>query len=394
MKRLPSAFLIGIIFIGLTLPIVQTTKATPKTITVPDDYPTIQAAVGNASSGDIVHVRNGFYPEHIIVDRPLSLIGENKQTTIVDGGGTGTVVQISSSDVIIANFTIRNAGTSQWFGNGFPDSGVNVEESANVAVRNNIVTNATVGIWSYASTNMSATENLVSNTTTMGIVIYTGANSTVADNLLENCGIVGVHIDGNTLHGKIENNTITTCGEGIDIERSDENTVEQNKLLNNNASLVFSESSVNSAQYNTIENSSVGIVLIQSNGNTFSHNSLINNAEQVASDFFSTSMFSGNVSVNNWDDGKKGNYWGDYQSKYPNASEVDRSGVWNTPYVIDSNNTDHYPLIHEADISNVATTPVPSPSIPEFPAWAVLPLAITCFLSLIALTRRTHRKNS
>ncbi len=393
MKHLSSAFLIGIIFIGLTMPIAQTAKAAPKTITVPDDYPTIQAAVGNASSEDIVHVKNGFYPEHIVVERPLSLIGEDKQTTIVDGSGTGTVVQISSSDVMIANFTIRNAGTSQWFGNGFPDSGVNVEESANVAIRNNIVTKATVGIWSYASTNMSASENLVSNTTTMGVVIYTGANSTIADNLLQNCGIVGLHLDGNTLHSKIENNTIGRCGEGIDIERSAENTVEQNKLLNNNASLVFFESSGNSAQYNTIENNSVGIVLIQSNGNTFGHNSLIDNARQVASDF-SASPPSKAISVNTWDDSEECNYWGDYKLKYPNASEGDRSGVWNTPYVIDSNNTDHFPLMHEADISNVAPTPEPSPSIPEFSAWAVLSLAFACFFSATAISWRIRRKNS
>jgi len=36
-------------------------KAEPKTITVPDDYPTIQAAVGNASAGDTVFVKSGTY---------------------------------------------------------------------------------------------------------------------------------------------------------------------------------------------------------------------------------------------------------------------------------------------------------------------------------------------
>jgi hypothetical protein len=50
---------------------------------------------------------------------------------------------------------------------------------------------------------------------------------------------------------------------------------------------------------------------------------------------------------NAWDDGypSGGNYWSDYQTIYPNASEIDSSGIWNTPYVIDANNTDHYPLM-------------------------------------------------
>ena len=94
----------------------------PKTITVPDDYPTIQAAVSNASSGDTVYVKNGVYREKIVVAIPLSLIGEDRQTTIIDGKGTGIVIQINSNNVEVANFTIRNAGASPWFGQGFPDS--------------------------------------------------------------------------------------------------------------------------------------------------------------------------------------------------------------------------------------------------------------------------------
>jgi hypothetical protein len=52
-------------------------------------------------------------------------------------------------------------------------------------------------------------------------------------------------------------------------------------------------------------------------------------------------------SPNIWDDGypSGGNYWSDYSTKYPSATEVDNSGIWNTPYVIDANNTDHYPLM-------------------------------------------------
>ena len=36
-----------------------TVKAQTKTITVPDDYLTIQAAIGNASAGDTVFVKKG-----------------------------------------------------------------------------------------------------------------------------------------------------------------------------------------------------------------------------------------------------------------------------------------------------------------------------------------------
>ncbi len=46
-----------------------------------------------------------------------------------------------------------------------------------------------------------------------------------------------------------------------------------------------------------------------------------------------------------WDNGSVGNYWSDYLTKYPNASEIGDTGIGDTPYVIDANNIDHYPLM-------------------------------------------------
>jgi hypothetical protein len=67
--------------------------------------------------------------------------------------------------------------------------------------------------------------------------------------------------------------------------------------------------------------------------------------------------------MNVWDNGypSGGNYWRDYQTRYPNATEIDSSGIWNTPYVIDANNTDRYPLMAppvRALVHDVAVTGV------------------------------------
>ena len=51
----------------------------------------------------------------------------------------------------------------------------------------------------------------------------------------------------------------------------------------------------------------------------------------------------GNPNV--WDNGFEGNYWSDYEDRYPNAKELDGSGIWNTPYFINENNQDNYPLV-------------------------------------------------
>jgi parallel beta-helix repeat protein len=373
-----AGLLIAIMVCALALSIgMQLVKASSKTITVPDDYSKIQMAINSASPGDTVNVRSGIYSERIVVDKSVFLIGEDKQTTVLDGSGTGTVVQITSNNVEIANFTIRNAGISPWYGRGFPDSGFDVEGSNDITIKNNIVTNATVGIWSYSSSNVVSVNNFISNTTTMGIIDYTCLHSQVNSNFLHNCGLVGIHFDGNSSKCEIINNIVTNCGEGIEIEKSSGNKLKENDILDNNEGLVLSSSDENSVEYCSIVNNSIGIDFYQSNtGNTFSHNSFITNALQVAFESNSPSQSpSGIGSMNLWDNGNAGNYWSDYQTKYPNATEVNSSGIGNTPYFIDSNNTDYYPLMRQV-------------AVPEFPSWIILSALITGITLSAVLCRK------
>jgi hypothetical protein len=76
-----------------------------------------------------------------------------------------------------------------------------------------------------------------------------------------------------------------------------------------------------------------------------------------------------------------GNYWSDYRTKYPNATVVGSSGIWNRPYVIDANNTDNYPLV------NVAM-------VPEFPSSFMLLIYVFACLAAIMASHRKHHKAS
>ncbi len=80
-----------------------------RTIIVPDEYQTIQEAVNNANEGDVILVRTGTYYENVVVNKSVSLIGENKHATIIDGSNTGSVVKIYANNVSINGFTIRNS---------------------------------------------------------------------------------------------------------------------------------------------------------------------------------------------------------------------------------------------------------------------------------------------
>jgi parallel beta-helix repeat protein len=86
---------------------------------------------------------------------------------------------------------------------------------------------------------------------------------------------------------------------------------------------------------NNISFNEHGIYLNSSSNNSIYHNNLIDNKQN-----------SYNEVNNTWDDGKYGNYWSDYEERYPDAKKKLLKGIWDTPYEIDGgSNKDNCPLI-------------------------------------------------
>jgi parallel beta-helix repeat protein len=121
---------------------------------------------------------------------------------------------------------------------------------------------------------------------------------------------------------------------------------------------------------NNAANNGYGIYLYYSSDNIILHNNFLNNTQQTGV----------SNSANTWDDGypSGGNYWSDYLTKYPNATEVGSSGIWNTPYVTDADNTDHYPLTNQTIIS-------------EFPSHAILLLLMFAIAAVVISSRRQSK---
>jgi hypothetical protein len=95
--------------------------------------------------------------------------------------------------------------------------------------------------------------------------------------------------------------------------------------------------------------------------------------------------------VVSWDNGAMGNYWSDYS-----GVDQNNDGIGDTPYVIDENNKDSYPLMtaHESLPSPTPTptiivTPTPSPEPtpkPEpFPATLFFVASVGIVLAVIGL---------
>jgi hypothetical protein len=81
----------------------------PSVIYVPDNYSNIQAAIIAAEEGDTIIVRPDTYHEDITISKSLTLIGEDKSTTIINSLGAYEAVSITAHDVVFSNFTVMNA---------------------------------------------------------------------------------------------------------------------------------------------------------------------------------------------------------------------------------------------------------------------------------------------
>jgi parallel beta-helix repeat protein len=134
-----------------------------------------------------------------------------------------------------------------------------------------------------------------------------------------------------TVHG----NTITNNEIGILCRNSENNVFSGNIVTNNTYGISCSVSDNNAIHENTISRNDYGIGFYYSIDNIVYHNNFINNTRQAL-----INRQWGMASTIFWDHDSLGNYWSNYV-----GSDINGDGVGNTPYIIDENNTDHYPLM-------------------------------------------------
>lgn len=145
----------------------------------PNNYSSIQAAIENASTDDTVFVYKGTYFEHhILVDKKVNIIGENKNSTIIDALGNFIGVQIQHNEVVFEGFTIRNNSYKfDWWLNSL----VEVKDSKKVVIKNNIFIN------DYDKPN---DENRV-----CGICILDSTDCILQNNSFQGCNILIYYLD-------------------------------------------------------------------------------------------------------------------------------------------------------------------------------------------------------
>ncbi|UCE73537.1 MAG: right-handed parallel beta-helix repeat-containing protein [Methanomassiliicoccales archaeon] len=235
------------------------------------NYTSIQEAIDNATSGDIIYIYEGTYLENITINKSITLIGENKDTTIIDGNETSDVVHVTVDSVTIKGFTITNSG-SDW-----GDAGVELHITQDCYVANNIITNNFYGIFfHYSSGNNEISNNEISSNDADGIYLtHSDGNIISNNNMFEND--YGIQISKSNTN-IIDHNTIShNDGDGINLESSNWNRVGNNTVLNNDDGIYLNNSGNNKVEKNILSSNEEGIQISSSSNNVIDGNSVLDN---------------------------------------------------------------------------------------------------------------------
>jgi parallel beta-helix repeat protein len=244
----------------------------------------------------------------------------------------------------------RNADTYTFTGNIY-DSIV-VERSSIIIDGNGYTLQGSgsgIGI-SLTNINYSTITNTNIKNFGCGIRLDTSFDNLVTDNSIAYCVRQGVLLLYACFNYICEND-VTNTGPGPGVRSvgvsltysSNNNTIVDNNISDNTAYGIGLEysCSYNIIAENMIANNGCGMRVYYSSENKIYHNNF-NNTSQL------------NHAVPNynvWDDGypSGGNYWSDYSGtdsyRGPSQNETGSDGIGDTPYVVDADNRDRYPLM-------------------------------------------------
>jgi nitrous oxidase accessory protein len=331
------------------------------------DFPFITPAIAAASAGDTIRVLGGVYREDLVLDKPLTLVGEGHPTLF--GTGLGSVVTITAPGCELSGFTIEGSGVGE---TNEMDAAVQVRSHGNRVVdnhmqrvfygivvvdarRNEIADNEIQGLRDLPFGRRGdgiylfrAPENFVARNRVSGerdgIYFQYAPRGRAVDNIITDSryglhdmfsddvviarntfsdSVVGANIM-NSRRVRVERNTISrnrgVPGIGLTLKDCDDSTIRGNEISANARGLLLDGSSVNQFRDNTFRANDTAATLFSSaERNIFSGNQFVDN--------WSDLVLSGRDSGTRWSDGGRGNYWSRYR-----GFDFDDDGIGEAPH--------------------------------------------------------------
>jgi len=232
------------------------TAAAATTHRVAAGGPGIAAAIAGADPGDTIEVAAGHYLERLVIDKPLTLLGD--QGAVVDAGGEGQVVSVTAPDVTVEGFTLRGCGRDPEEANAAVRT---TKEAARPRVARNRIEDCPFGVWIHGSKDARIEANRIRGIAELG------------RNDRGNC----VHLS-DTRGAHIVGNELSDCRDGIYMELGGDTVATGNTISDSRYSVhtMWCDNSV--YEDNVVTDNLVGLALMFSKGVTAKRNVVHNNA--------------------------------------------------------------------------------------------------------------------
>jgi len=222
----------------------------------PNNYTRIQDAIDDAVDGDTVFVYDDSSPyyENLVVDSSINLIGEDRNSTVIDGSNSGSVVQITANDVALNCFTIQNIGNEK-----LNYSGIEVFDCDYNIISDNVIRLNQAGILLLCTYLCNITNNLITSNQE-GIIVsgarmYAESHDNIISRNVISYNTYGILCAGESFNGIFSNNIITNNRYGLEIHYgSYYHVCTGNNISNNLVGLSTSHMGTNITQNNFIKN--------------------------------------------------------------------------------------------------------------------------------------------
>jgi parallel beta-helix repeat protein len=194
----------------------------------PGNYSTIQDAIDNSSNGDTVYVYDDSSPyiENITIDKSINLIGEDRNTTIIDGNYTEFVVYISADWVNFSGFIVKNSSKRSF------DAGIYIDSNYNKIYNNYIYSNY-IGILIWGKDCNTIRSNIITSNLDKGIYYRGGDNSIIINNIISSNYWTGIDLEQTYNCSIINNHIIFNKGSGIYLLYSEKSIISDNTIYSN-----------------------------------------------------------------------------------------------------------------------------------------------------------------
>lgn len=204
-------------------------------IVVPDDYPTVQAAIDATQAGDTVYLKAGTYHEALALKSGIKLLGEQRDSVILQFDGSKSVITVRDcNDVSISSVTVRPMTMSHGLGQ---PAGVVVDNSTVILAQCRIAEAAGNGLDIGRQANAAVNSCLIEGNGARGIEVRNSRATIHA------CEVARNQVLGIVLIGPLTTAQVRACRisesrfAGLGVWLGAGGTIEENDLQNNDVGI-------------------------------------------------------------------------------------------------------------------------------------------------------------